>query len=66
MEMHMEANKDKIVCGFAEVINKYRLENISNTPDYILGEYLFDCFENFNDAVKRRRDWFVGGYKNPK
>ena len=41
-----------------EVINNHSLENGSNTPDYILADYLLGCLENFDDATRRRNKWF--------
>ena len=37
----------------AELINRYSLENGSNTPDYILAEYLVRCIDNFDQTIKR-------------
>ena len=36
------------------LINKASMENGSNTPDYILAEYLNDCLSAFDKAVKAR------------
>lgn len=36
------------------LINKYSRENISNTPDYILAEYLDNCLVAFEKAVNAR------------
>jgi hypothetical protein len=41
-----------------ELINKYSLENGSNTPDFILGEYLLRCIENFDITLQQREQWF--------
>lgn len=38
------------------LINKYSKENDSNTLDFILAEYLWDCFLSFNRAVRKRDD----------
>jgi hypothetical protein len=35
--------KDILIEEFRTIINKYSLENDSNTPDFILAEYLLDC-----------------------
>jgi len=51
-------NKKEIVKGFANVINRYSLENGSNTPDFILGEYLFDCLQLFDKAYYKRQTWY--------
>jgi hypothetical protein len=37
-----------------QLINKYSMENGSDTPDYILAKYLSNCLEVFNDAVTSR------------
>lgn len=39
-------------------INRYSAENGSNTPDFILAEYLVDCLSAFDKAVKRRGEWY--------
>ena len=41
-----------------QLINKYSVESESNTPDFILAEYLGNCLNAFNIAVKRREDWY--------
>ena len=42
------------------LINEYSLENGSDTPDYILAEYLEACLNVFNLATNRRTDWYNG------
>ena len=39
------------------LINKYSLESLSNTPDFILAYYLKDCLLAFNNASQRRAEW---------
>ena len=41
-----------------ELINCYSIENGSNTPDFILAEYLRGCLENFDMCVRRREEWY--------
>jgi hypothetical protein len=36
----------------ASVLNKYSRENLSNTPDYILAEYLNDCLDTFDKIIQ--------------
>ncbi len=36
------------------VINRCSMENGSDTPDFILAEYLADCLVAFDKAVERR------------
>lgn len=42
----------------AAVINRLSLENGSNTPDYILAAYLWDCLTAFNEGVYQRSKWY--------
>ena len=41
----------------ADLINKHSLENPSNTPDFILAQYLADCLDAFNVATNQRDGW---------
>jgi hypothetical protein len=36
------------------IINMYSEENESNTPDYVLAQFLLGCLESFNRAVNER------------
>ena len=55
---------DNSECGYPfrddleKLINKYSRENGSNTPDFILAEYLCDCLAFFDKAVRRREQWY--------
>lgn len=46
-------------------INRYSAENGSNTPDFILSEYLVDCLAAFDKAVGQRGKWCVGRSESP-
>ena len=41
-----------------ELLNKYSMEIGSNTPDFVLAEYLMDCYHSFNKAVNSRQQWY--------
>jgi len=41
-----------------DMINIHSKENSSNTPDFILAEYLSDCLEIFDKAVNKREKYF--------
>ena len=43
-----------------ELLNRHSLENGSDTPDYILTDYLRACLDAFDEAVKARRAWYGG------
>ena len=40
-----------------DVINKHSVENKSNTPDFILAEYLLGCLRTYELAINRRDNW---------
>ena len=40
------------------LINRYSMENASNTADFILAQYLDDCLHAFDAAVNRREEWY--------
>lgn len=39
-------------------INLYSAENGSNTPDFILAQYLMDCLAAYDKAVTAREKWY--------
>lgn len=41
-----------------QAINRHSLENESNTPDFILAEYLTDCLKSFDKAINKREEWY--------
>lgn len=41
-----------------QVLNKYSAENGSNTPDFILAQYLLSCLTTLDIAVLARDRWY--------
>ena len=41
-----------------DLINCHSKENGSNTPDFILADYLTDCLDVFDKTIKRREKWY--------
>jgi hypothetical protein len=41
-----------------QAINKHGIESGSDTPDFILAEYLTDCLRAFDKAIVRREEWY--------
>lgn len=39
-------------------LNAYSAENDSETPDFILAQYLIGCLKVFNDATVAREKWY--------
>lgn len=42
----------------AAVLNRYSRENASNTPDFILAQYLAGCLNVWDNAVRLREHWY--------
>lgn len=47
-----------LASDIASLLNAVSAENESDTPDFILGEFLAGCLEAFNEATNARTDWF--------
>lgn len=46
------------------LINKYSLENASNTPDFIIAQYLIECLDSYNLATMLRNKWYGSSIDN--
>lgn len=44
--------------GLETLLNQHSRENESNTPDFILADYLTGCLRAFDSAVRMRADWY--------
>ena len=40
------------------LINRYSRENVSNTPVFILAQYIAGCLLAFETAVQQRENWY--------
>ena len=40
------------------LINVYSNENGSDTPDFILAQYMIDCLKAYDRALKTREKWY--------
>jgi hypothetical protein len=49
--------KNKLEEEIRAVLNSNSAENGSNTPDFILAEYLMQCLETYNTFVIKRGQW---------
>ena len=49
---------DEFEKELTNLINKCSRENDSNTPDYILAQYMFSCLMAFNTAVQQRETFY--------
>ena len=48
---------DKFTEELTVLINKHSLENLSNTPDFILADFIVGCISNFGYIMESRDNW---------
>lgn len=58
LSIHITAMTESFLRELKSIINRYSRENGSDTPDFILAEYLNGCLMNFNYAVCKRENWY--------
>ena len=49
---------DKFQKELESLINEHSIENASNTPDFILAQYLSGCLSAFTVAIQQRENWY--------
>jgi len=49
----------------AEVLNRHSMENGSNTPDFLLADYLISCLRALDAAIGMRSKWY-GRHDSPR
>lgn len=52
---------DDFATELTTLLNKHSQENGSNTPDFILAQYLISCLQTWNLAVECREVWYGRG-----
>lgn len=57
-EGEQEDQRPTFLESLGELINMYSIENGSDTPDYLLAEYLSDCLIAYQKVVTKRDKWF--------
>lgn len=50
----MENFENELRC----LINKYSKEGESNTPDFILAQFMIRCLDAFNLTIRARATWY--------
>lgn len=58
---HTFRNEVKFQKALKDLINTYSIENDSNTPDWMIADYLVSCLKNWNYNILRREGWFGRG-----
>jgi hypothetical protein len=47
------------------LVNTYSQENASNTPDFLLAQYLIGCLRVWNECVTERERWYGRASSGP-
>ena len=42
----------------AALLNEHSIEGMSDTPDFLLAEYLINCLDIYEKAIRARDKWF--------
>jgi len=53
----METNRKGFRAELEDLINQHSKEGGSDTPDFILADYMADCLDAYDKAVTRRTEW---------
>lgn len=53
-----DKKQDEFKRDLTQLLNKHSLENLGNTPDFILAEYIIECLKNYSFTVTRRDNWY--------
>jgi len=56
--------RDALIHDMTELLNTYSMEQESDTPDFILAEYLVNCLDAFSVAAARSNQWWGGDCAN--
>lgn len=57
---------DNLYAELTNLLNKHSQESGSDTPDWVLAQYLLGCLAAFNEAVVEREKWYGRRIKNPE
>lgn len=55
---HKPKSERSFLDEMTTLINWHSQENASNTPDFILAQYVERCLLNFATAVQQRETWY--------
>ena len=61
-----EKKYEEFVRELAEVINRHSMENRSNTPDFMLAEFMAGCLNVYENTIRNRAEWSSSSNKIQK
>jgi hypothetical protein len=54
----MKGRRDNFKAELMTILNRYSMENGSDTPDFILADYLIKCLDVFDVTMAHREEWY--------
>ena len=60
----ISGDKTEFRSALEHTINCHSMENGSNTPDFVLSQYLSDCLAAFDKATQHREAWHGRPFDN--
>lgn len=54
----IEANSKELEKEIENLMNKYNIDTITDTPDFIIAEYLMTCLRNYLVTKNKVEKWF--------
>lgn len=56
----IKIDEDNLRRELVSILNKHSRENYSDTPDYVLADYLIGCLKAFENGVNQRNEFYKG------
>lgn len=56
-EQPIDQKYEDMKMEISAVLNKYSVENRSNTPDFMLAEYMLGCLTVYENTVNNLKRW---------
>jgi hypothetical protein len=55
---HQKVSEDDLEHAITSALNRFSAENPSNTPDFILAQFLLGCLAAWNQGIQQRETWY--------
>jgi hypothetical protein len=52
-----KSNETSLIRSLTDLLNTFSIDNSTNTPDFILANYLLDCLSAYDTATRWNASW---------
>jgi len=56
----LDCSQENLRVELTGIINRFSLDTVSSTPDFILADYLLACLDAYNKTANSRNSWYNG------